>query len=281
MCRMSTYKGNKGNLMQHWTLCELLCIAQDSGATSLNYIDAHAMGPLARERTGHSVVFDRVRAGLPGQGSCYETAWHSLDPSGTGYPNSAVFVREVWKGQVSMLLCETDGATVANLKAWAQGHTGVKIIEGDWRETFKKGVPGPSQVELPDDALTLISFDPDMYDRRRLDERNPRHLYPGDLELTLRALDEIDGGVLIQLSTYGRGNRDQNPQGAVLSSVNEILVRGGFSLAAVVWTNRDMMSLVYARNVGWSAELADLPGRFTEWLAGVTKLRGDVSNEHV
>ena len=27
-----------------------------------------------------------------------------------------------------------------------------------------------------------------------------------------------------------------------------------------------MMSLVYARNVLWSAELANLPDRFTEWL---------------
>ncbi len=57
---MSTYKGNVGNLMQHWTLCELLSIAGESEVTGLSFIDAHAMVPLARERTGHGVVFDRV-----------------------------------------------------------------------------------------------------------------------------------------------------------------------------------------------------------------------------
>ena len=30
---MGTYKGNNGNLMQHWTLCEVLHIAQESGVT--------------------------------------------------------------------------------------------------------------------------------------------------------------------------------------------------------------------------------------------------------
>ena len=124
---------------------------------------------------------------------------------------------------------------------------------------------------LPDGSLTLVSFDPDRYDRRRLDadKRNSRHLYPGDLELTLRALDSAKGGVLIQLSTYSRGHNNDTPQGAAISSVNSILTEVGFTLAAVVWLNGDMMSLVYSRDVSWSAELANLPDRFTEWLNGI------------
>ncbi len=266
---MGTYKGNAGNLMQHWTLCELLTIA-NKHAMGLSFIDAHAMAPLARERDnkpGYSrPLFDRVRAGLPGQ-SVYEQAWHNRDPNGEGYPNSAAFVEKVWKGKVSMLLCEKDKSTVTDLKDWEQTRAGVEIAEGDWRETLKKG--------LPDTPLTLVSFDPDMYDRRRVDTRNSRHLYPGDLELTLRALASTEGGVLIQLSTYSRGRTNDNPQEAVISSVDSILVGGGFTRAAKVRYDGNMMSLVYARRVSWSAKLAELPGRFEKWLKAQGK--GDSS----
>ncbi len=272
---MGKYKGNVGNLMQHWTLCEALSMAQSNGVTSLNYIDAHAMAPLACACANPAFEFLSVQKRLPGQGSVYEQAWLRLTRRDRVYPNSAAFVTAVWQGPFSLSLCESDAATVRELADWrfgpeAQGNSRVaRVHPGDWRQRFEKGVPAPSQVELPDDALTLVSFDPDMYDRRCMNTRNARRLYPEDLELTRRALDGFDGGVLMQLSTYT--SKKENPQGAVLSSINEILVRGGFSLAAAVWANEKMMSLVYARNVAWSAELAGLPGRFEEWLAGTTK----------
>ena len=273
---MSKYKGNVGNLMQHWTLCEALNIAQGSGVTSLNYIDAHAMAPLADACANPAFEFLSVQRRLPGQGSVYEEAWLRLTRRDRVYPNSAAFVTALWQGPFSLSLCESDDATARELAGWRfgpalRGESRVgRVHPGDWRERFAKGIPAPCQVELPDDALTLVSFDPDMYDRRWLNVRNTRHLYPDDLELARRALDGFDGGVLIQLSTYA-ANKKENPQGAVLSSVNEILARGGFSLAAAVWANEKMMSLVYARNVAWSAELADLPGRFDEWLGGTTQ----------
>ena len=42
---MGTYKGTSGNLMQHWTLCELMGIA-DEYVPGLSFIDAHAMAPV-------------------------------------------------------------------------------------------------------------------------------------------------------------------------------------------------------------------------------------------
>lgn len=270
---MGKYKGNVGNLMQHWTLCEALSIAQGNGVTSLNYIDAHAMAPLADACARPTLEFRSIQKRLPGQGSVYEEAWLRLTRRDQVYPNSAAFVTAVWQGVFSLSLCESDDATVGELADWRFGPAlrgepqAARVHPGDWRDRFVKGVPAPSQVGLPDDALTLVSFDPNMYDRRRLNTRNARHLYPEDLELTRRAVDGVDGGVLILLSTYA--SKNENPQEAVLSSVNEILVRGGFSLAAAVWANEKMMSVVYARNVAWSAELVDLPSRFTEWLGGV------------
>ena len=279
---MSKYKGNVGNLMQHWTLCEALSIAQGYGVTSLNYVDAHAMGPLADACANPKFEFLSVQRRLPGQGSVYEEAWLRLARRDRVYPNSAAFVTAIWQGPFSLSLCESDNETARELANWRfgpalRGESRVaQVHPGDWRERFAKGIPAPSQVKLPDDALTLVSFDPDMYDRRWLNVRNARHLYPDDLKLTLRALDGVDGGVLMQLSTYA--SKNENPQGAVLSSVNEVLARGGFSLAAVVCADEKMMSLVYARNVAWWAELAGLPGLFEEWLGGVSQSSGTIAH---
>ena len=251
--RQPTYKGNAGNLMQHWTLCETLGVVQRH-APYLSYVDAHAMAPVALCRNGECQTFDRVREGRR-QGSVYERAWHRLAPEGKGYPNSAAFVRDVWPGRLSMLLCEIAPTTAAKLRAWAQGCPGATIIEGDWRKRFAKG--------LPDAPMTLLSFDPYMYNLRR-GVNDAGNLYPCDLELTVRALDAVQGGVLIQLSTYS--TQDGNVQEAVVSSVNAILAEGRLRPATVVRLDGRTMSLVYAREIDWLADLADLPRRFRAWL---------------
>ena len=283
---MGTYKGNAGHLMQHWTLCELLIAAKRRHTPGLNFIDAHAMAPLATVRKvatngRFDIVKARVQAGVTNPNSTYESAWQHLKPN-EGYPNSAAFVKQVWKGAFSLLLCEKDHLTIQDLKPWLERVRKLerckcgKLSEGDWRDKFDKCLLSPSAVGLPDGSLTLVSFDPYKYDRNRtydrsLREPTPGDLYPNDIKLALDAMKSLKGGVLIQLSTYGRGRDDGTPQGAAISSVNSILTEEGFTLAAVVWLNKDMMSLVYARNVSWSAELANLPGRFTEWRNEIDK----------
>lgn len=273
---MVTYMGNVGHLMQHWTLCELLVIAGKHNTQGLNFIDAHAMAPWATRRNDRRVnQFDRVQTHLPGQESTYELAWHSLaqenQERGEGYPNSAAFVKEVWKDDFSLLLCETDQPTIARIEPWLKDVdnlarcTNTELHPGDWLERFTTGLPTPPQMNLLADAPTLVSFDPDRYDRHRERYReNPRRLYPQDIELALNALRGLKGGVLVHLPTYSRG--EDNPQGAVISSVNSIMAAKGFTLSAVVTVDERMMSLVYARNVPWSAELTSLPDDFTGWL---------------
>ena len=266
---MPTYKGNAGHLMQHWTLCELLEVAARKGVTGLNYIDAHAMAPLATERQAQDDLFDYVKNCSPSSGeSAYELAWRQLAPHG-GYPNSAAFVEQVWKGDFSMLLCETDRATCQEIEPWLQrvadpdSCKATELFCGDWLSRFEKGLPSPADVGLADGSLTLVLFDPDMYNRNWR-PRNSRNLYPEDLETAMCKMDRLDGCVLIQLSTYDVN--DNNPQGAVISSVNQILVANDFQLLAVVRLDGRMMSLVCARNVSWADELADLPDRFDKWL---------------
>ena len=270
---MGTYMGNAGHLMQHWTLCEVLSIANNH-VTELSYIDAHAMAPWASRCAGAGgkprlpdPIFRRVRDGMPDQGSVYEQAWHRLahQHQQNGYPSSAAFVRQVWNGQYSLLLCETDPNTVAEIQ---RDLPGANLYRQDWkmRFEFEHGLPSPDDTGLPCDSLTLISFDPDMYNRHP-HTRNPRNLYKDDLELTVQALARVGGPILIQISTYSADA--DNPQGAVISSVNSVLYIGGFTLAAVVRVDGNMMSLVYARNVEWSAELADLSGRFAGWYEAI------------
>ena len=280
---MCVYAGNVGHLMQHWTLCELLVIA-GKHTTGLNFIDAHAMAPLATKKKQPTdakrkqpayAKFDRAQARLPNPtGSDYEQAWHYLAPSGGGYPNSAAFVNAVWKQDFSLLLCEVDDATCKVLAPWlqcvakAKNCRATELFRGNWRNRFTKGLPSPAEAGLADGALTLVSFDPDMCSRHRgVVNHNPRNLYPEDLELAMCAMGNLEGSVLIHLPTYSpNGN---NPQGAVIASVNSVLASKGFTLLAVVRVNGAMMSLVYARNISWAAELENLPGRFTAWLAKI------------
>ena len=76
---MPTYKGNKGNFLQHWVLCELVSAA-GKHVSRLQFIDAHAMAPMAEKQDPKhkDSVFDSVRARLPGTGSPYERAWKAL-----------------------------------------------------------------------------------------------------------------------------------------------------------------------------------------------------------
>ena len=267
---MGTYKGNVGNLMQHWTLCELLVIA-GKHTSGLSFIDAHAMAPLARGNERMDRRFARVQDGLPNKPeSTYERAWHHLAPNG-GYPNSAAFVKTVWKGDFSLLLCETDPSTITELRPWLKSVRtltrcqSANLFPSNWRERFAEALPSASDVGLADGSLTLVSFDPYMYNRRRgVVGPKKGNLYPDDIELALGAINSLKGGILIQLSTYDVN--DNNPQGAVISSVDSILAASAFTLLAVVLVNKKMMSLVYARNVSWSAELENLPDRFKKWL---------------
>ena len=264
---MPTYKGNRGHLMQHWTLCEIL-EAAGPHTTGLNYIDAHAMAPLARKRKGEDDLFDKVKNCLSScSKSAYELAWHQLAPREVeGYPNSAAFVEQVWKGDFSMLLCEKNKRTCEEIEDWRQRvdkrRKATKLFCGKWQERFKNELPSPADVGLADGSLTLIAFDPNMYDRHKVAEPRPENLYPECLEVVAGAVKNLRNDILIQMSTYSANNA--NPQGAVIASVNQVLVPNGFQLITVVRIDGNMMSLVYARNAPWAATLAYLPGRFAE-----------------
>ena len=282
---MGTYKDNIGHLMQHWTLCEVLT-AVKKYASRLNFIDAHAMAPWATKPTDMDHRFTRVRDNLPGQGFVYEQSWQALAErhDGSGYPNSAAFVREVWRGNYSLLLCEINPETADEIQQWLRivgQETNCKkpeLFPGDWRSRFELGLPSPAD---PDDTLTLVSFDPHLYSRHphgRPNREGEDIIRPQHLKLAVSSLSTIKGGILIQLSTYS--SNGSNPQDGVIASVDSILKPCGFHRLAKVRPlnaagkpHGHMMSLVYTKGVAWSTELADLPSRFNDWMRAIRRRR--------
>ena len=276
---MPTYKGNAGHLMQHWTLCKMLEVAACKGVTGLNLIDAYAMAPLATKNKCEDAKFKRAKNSLPNLGDsavAYGQTWHQLTcghcPPRKGYPNSAAFVERIWKGDFAMLLCEIEAKTCKDIEDWLTSVRQstrcrtAKLHYGSWRCRFKQGLLSPTSMGLSDDALTLVLFDPYMYNRHRRKVK-AGNLYPCDLEDAVCAMDGLYGNVLIQLSTYSA--QDGNSQRDVVPSVSKILGASGFKLLEKMRVNGNMMSLVYARNVPWSTELANVLGGFDNWFSKI------------
>src|SRR5882724_8551365 len=111
---MPPFRGNGGNLLQHWVLCEVLSACQNH-YDRLGFIDAYSMAPFANERPkrdASSYLFDAVASQLPGRQSWYERAWLRLTSNTHEYPNSAAFVTAAWRGRYGMFLCELDRTPV-------------------------------------------------------------------------------------------------------------------------------------------------------------------------
>ncbi len=268
---MPTYRGNQGNLLQHWVFCELMRIAAEY-ETHVNLVDAYSMAPMARaqRRPGRSgYLFDCVEASLPGLGSAYENAWQALATGSSGYPNTAAILDQIWPGTYSMLLCEIDADTARDLKAWGEeikrnGRCqSLEIAENDWRGRLSQGV-------VTGVGLKLIAFDPNKFDRHGPPARSnprPEHMYPRDLELAAAFASRMVGTTLLQLSTFSAKNG--NSQDEVTAAVDSILSEAGFVQGADVRAGGNMMSLVYSRDVRWASQLGELSAAFTDWFRRV------------
>lgn len=266
---MPKYRGNVGNLLQHWVLCEILEGCRNQAAR-LTFIDAYAMAPFATERpkVDHSAkLFDSVRDSLPGQNTPYEQSWRALSlaaPHRYGYPNSAAFLTDRWPSEYSLLLCENDLATVQELKLWSNEVrrlpkcVAIEISEGDWRARFRQGISVQGD-------LVLFSFDPYMINRNPVKQMDPSNIYRSDIEYIVAVANRIPQGVVVQISTYS-ANGD-NSQKDVIAMVDTAIGSSDLEIVATVRADGQMMSLVLARAVEWSDSLRSLESRFEFWLA--------------
>ena len=149
-----------------------------------------------------------------------------------------------------MLLCEQDRSTLDQLRQWVNelNIIEIEIAEGDWRERFRRGLP-------PQQGLTLVSFDPYMFNRHNREDRKPGNMYPDDLDILAAATQIYRENIIVQLSTYSAN--DDNSQKDVIECIHPRLTQEGFKKAAVVKLNGNMMSLVFQRGVEFAGELGN------------------------
>ena len=264
---MPTYKGNRGNLLQHWVLAELVAVLpqQREPPARLCFIDAHAMSPFAvrAENPGPTAGhFDAVAGRLPGQNTEYERAWTALRGPRIQYPSSGLFVRHLWQGPLHLILCEAEKDTANEIGEWLQAvgpDTSWEFHRGDWRMRFHRGFP------LMHFAAHLISFDPYMFDRHGPPAHpNPGNMWPSDIVRAGAAVLDLEPApVVLQLSTYSANNA--NGQDDVIASINPIFEAAGLELAATVRADGNMMSMVFTRDVP-NIGNAQLQERFEGWI---------------
>ena len=150
-----------------------------------------------------------------------------------------------WPGDYSLLLCESDPATVRDLREWGDGIAGaarcvgVEIAEGDWRDRFRRGLDASGD-------LVLLSCDPYMINQR-VSGRNPANMDPSDFELIAGAVQSIQSPIVVQLSTYSANGG--NPQPAVLDATDSRFEPAGFERLGVVRVDGHMMSMLYGRDL--------------------------------
>ena len=260
---MPSYRGNIGNLLQHWVLCELVDCCGGHW-TNLRFVDAYSMAPLATERARphwSSELFDHARDRTK-RDSIYERTWSCLDRDASRYPNSAAFVAALWRGQYSMVLCEYDDATVGELRSWKVDREteprcgGIEVAAGDWRQRFETAVAAAEPL--------FLSFDPDMFSCSDATD-DGRKMTRSDLARVTRVVPAT-GSVLMQLSTYS-ANGD-NTQAKVKAVVSSSLNGTGLELLAVVKTDDQMMSMVLGRSCADAMvkRVFTMPERFESWL---------------
>ena len=261
---MPTFRGNRGNLLQHWVLVELVGSLRQQAFAKLAFIDAYSMSPTAARSPKAAMDqtasdFDRVKARLAGGVSPYEHAWRTLGQSlRSEYPSSAAFVRHCWQGRLYLLLCEADRPTADQIAVWLSGldeqSTSFELHRGDWRERFACAMPTTVDAYY-------FSFDPNMYDRHEVRSPRRENMYPSDIAVVGKTVGKLSTTpILIQLSTYSVNGA--NSQSDVLDNLVPQFTELGFA-TTYVRADNSMMSYVFYRNL---TVPSDLEERFRTWL---------------
>ncbi len=129
---------------------------------------------------------------MPAIGGCLLTVRAHLAQGGPGWfrlpQQCCVRDQAVARHVLSILLCQYDVPIVEELNRWAAlqakapGCTGVEVTRVDWRARFERSVSNS-------EALTLLSFDPDVFDRHGTSDGRKKK--PDDLERVATAVESM------------------------------------------------------------------------------------------
>ena len=258
----STFKGNFGNLLQHWTLVEIVVLLKDLFPSQrLTYFDAHSMSPYAHaERPdAHFLnIFLKLCTGT----SKYENVWCELrsTQSEISYPNSIAFVQAIWKNDILPILCEINPETYKQLAKYVSGISDKfdvkrRIVNSDWRKEWKA-------QSFDDSEVILASFDPNKF--LKIDKsQGSFNLTDNDVKSIIEKAKSISKTPLvIQISIFGNSDDDCN-------HIKQAFIDNGFVCEMIdyCWLYPKMHSLVICKNVsGIDMKISQLNRKFKTWI---------------
>lgn len=276
---MGLCKGNRGNLMQHWVLCEILHRLRQRDFKHLLFACTHSMAPWSvPERQDDEAsnrcrrVFHLARQRIENERpTAYEEAWFALSATGgLPYPSSALFAQHIWQEELSMLLCEANLAVAGEIDGWLgtpdiQARVqGQRLSRGDWRLAFA------NPFVVGDADVLLIEMDPMRFEHHAPNEcsRNDRAvLFPEDVDLVRTSLGGLTLPVLLQMSSFSANNG--NSHSIVQQTITTHLAGSGFDLLGRAMVGGQMISLIYGRGIRLLANSTELEDGFTAWLGGI------------
>jgi hypothetical protein len=292
---MGLCRGNRGNLMQHWTLAEVIAAISDKDC-KLHFITTHSMAPWSTpEKKSESLRCRQIfraacrRLKAHAVSSPYEIAWKALsNEAGVPYPSSAVFMTKLWESKPILIsLCEYDARNFEEIEGWLSDDLLSKFFlhrvsfQGDFRHSLQN--PTLWQNGADSDCI-YIEMDPMKYDaRRRLPNTWPKTkkmpdgyrrntdlqiIYPEDMEHILHNLPSSPKGVILQISSFDVNN------GMTLdkqeASLRTILNPYDFELAGQARVKKQMATFVFTRNI--KLNIDGIQGRFETWLSSIQPL---------
>ncbi len=279
---MGLCKGNRGNLMQHWTLCECLGRLHDLYG-SLHFVTTHSMAPWAipvvkpdPDHCRNKFIAAGSRLAALDRSSRYEAAWKQLSiTNGLPYPSSAVLACETWKKPLTLALCEYDPNVASEIDGWLsmpQTEDRLQpspVLRGDWRCL----VCSPLVLNTSQQCI-FVEMDPMRYDSRRKRSNvdpngrkncDPQSLYPEDIERLVTLLTDIETPIVLQISSFSTQNA--NSLSRQRDSLSGILNLAGFNLRYETTVGDQMASFVFHRNSALPP--ADFRAEFSDWLGGI------------
>lgn len=270
---MGVFRANVGNLMQHWTLCEITNRLLALQHRSLSFISTHSMAPwsVPRSKTDqYRAPFESARLRLHSKRpSLFENCWRCLSiHHGLPYPSSAVFIHHQWSRSLSLKLCEIETSIADEIEGWisalpdAPHHS---VHRGDWRDLFNPAFTLPKGCDL-----LFIELDPYKFERntRRSQETwSPGVLYIDDLQDIVEHIGRFDIPVVLQISSYDSRN---NRHGDSEQAITEVLSLRGFVFQGSASPNGHMISWVYASSgLAFWQKHTDLGESFDSWFSGI------------
>ena len=278
---MGQCKGNLGNLMQHWVLCETIACLEQTSYTHIQLTCTHSMAPWSMPESvdysnNHSPrlhrrrYFDAVRKGMYGRAtSAYERCWrHCSLPLGIPYPSSAVLAWNLWSKNLSLYLWEANENTANEIEGWSNlpevssRLTQFSLNRGDWR-----GMLNNNAFLNPNAEVHLVELDPMQFECINPvndQARNGALLYPDDIIRLVNCFQEVEKPIIIQVSSYDVNNN--NPLNQISPAICNPFIDAGFNISARVMPNNQMISLVISRGLLMWQGGEDLNERFNQWL---------------